>query len=347
MNKPYFIAEVGVNFYDTAKVENISPLEAAKRYIKEAKKAGADAVKFQAYKADTIVSKNSPAYWDLDEEPTKTQYDLFKRHDGFNKEEYQQLAEYCKKMDIGFMATPFDFESADFLEELMDIYKISSSDLSNLPFIRYIAKKGKPILLSVGAAFLSEIEEAVRVIKEEGVNDICLMHCVLSYPTKYEDANLNVIKTLRKVFPDLKVGYSDHTLPDETMSILTCAFLYGAEIIEKHFTLDKNLKGNDHYHAGDKIDIERAIRNFEKVCIASGRCEKRVLQCEEMARKQARRSIVVIKDMKKGERIFEKNVMFKRPGTGISPQDIDVLLGKAVNRDITADTVLTWDMFLE
>ena len=120
MNKPYFIAEVGVNFYDTAKVENISPLEAAKRYIKEAKKAGADAVKFQAYKADTIVSKNSPAYWDLDEEPTKTQYDLFKRHDGFNKEEYQQLAEYCKKMDIGFMATPFDFESADFLEELME-----------------------------------------------------------------------------------------------------------------------------------------------------------------------------------------------------------------------------------
>ena len=165
MKKPYLIAEVGVNFYDTARVENISPLEAAKKYIKAAKEAGVDAVKFQSYKADTIVSKNSPAYWDLSKEPTTTQHGLFKKHDGFNQEDYEELYHYCEEVGVDFMSTPFDYESADYLDKMVKIYKISSSDLSNLPFIRYIARKKKPIYLSVGAAYVSEIEEAVRAMK--------------------------------------------------------------------------------------------------------------------------------------------------------------------------------------
>ena len=344
MKKPYVIAEIGVNFYDTARVENISPLEAAKKYIDEAKKAGVDAVKFQSYKADTIVSKNSPAYWDLRKEPTKTQYDLFKKHDSFNQEEYLELFEYCKNIGVDFMSTPFDFYSADYLEEMVDLYKISSSDLSNLPFVRHIAKKGKPILLSVGASYMSEVEEAVRTIKEEGVKDICLMHCVLSYPTKIVDANLNVIKTLKKTFPDVKVGYSDHTVPDDTMSVLTCAFLYGAEIIEKHFTLDKNLPGNDHYHAGDPDDFKKAIKNIETVCLASGDYNKTVFECEKMARVQARRSIVLTKDLKKGDVISENNITFKRPGIGIGPKYLDIVVGRKIKEDVEADTLLTWDM---
>ena len=163
----------------------------------------------------------------------------------------------------------------------MKVYKISSSDLTNLPFIRHIAKKGKPIYLSVGAAYISEIEEAVRVMKEENCPEICLLHCVLSYPTKNKDANLNVIKTLKRVFPDLKVGYSDHTLPDETMTILSTAYLYGAEVIEKHFTLDKTLTGNDHYHAGNPEDFKKAIKNFERIIEISGDREKTVLECEK------------------------------------------------------------------
>ena len=227
---------------------------------------------------------------------------------------------------------------------LMDFYKISSSDLSNIPFIRHIARKGKPIYLSVGASYISEIEEAVRVMKEEGCPDICLLHCVLSYPTKNSDANLNMIKTLKRIFPDVRVGYSDYTLPDDTMTILTTAYLYGAEVIEKHFTLDKTLPGNDHYHAGDPEDFKKAISNFERVIEISGCEEKKVLDCELIPRREARRSLVLKRDMKAGEKITEEDVMAKRPGTGISPKYTDIVLGRCVNQDLKEDTVLTWDM---
>lgn len=341
---PYIIAEIGVNFYDTAKQKNITPLEAAKLYISEAKKAGIDAVKFQSYKADTIVSKNSPAYWDTTKEPTKTQYELFQKFDSFNEKEYRELCDYCKTVGIDFMSTPFDYASADYLDKMVDIFKISSSDLSNIPFLKYIAKKGKPIILSVGASYMSEVFEAVQAIQEEGCKDLTLLHCVLSYPTKNEDANLNVIKTLKRTFPDLKIGYSDHTLPDETMTILTTAYLYGAEVIEKHFTLDKTLKGNDHYHAGDPSDFKKALNNFNLIKTISGSDKKDVFACEQVPRKEARRSIIVIREMKQGEVITENDIMYKRPGKGISPKYVDVVLGRTLKVDCAEDTVLTWQM---
>lgn len=344
MKKPYLIAEIGVNFYDTARVEGITPMEAAKKYVLEAKKAGVDAAKFQSYKANTIVSKNSPGYWDFTKEPTPTQYGLFQKHDKFNREDYQEIADYCKEIGIDFISTPFDIESADYLDEMMKVYKISSSDLTNLPFIRHIAKKGKPIYLSVGAAYISEIEEAVRVMKEENCPEICLLHCVLSYPTKNKDANLNVIKTLKRVFPDLKVGYSDHTLPDETMTILSTAYLYGAEVIEKHFTLDKTLTGNDHYHAGDPEDFKKAIKNFERIIEISGDREKTVLECEKIPRREARRSLVLTRDLKQGETIKDTDIMAKRPGTGVSPKYTDIIVGRTIKKDLKEDTILTWDV---
>lgn len=344
MKKAYVIAEIGVNFYDTARVEGISPFEAAKQYIREAKSAGLDAVKFQSYKANTIVSKNSPAYWDTNEEPTKTQYELFQKFDHFNEKEYRELAEYCREIQIDFMSTPFDYAAVDYLAEIVDIFKISSSDLSNHPFIRYIAQKKKPIYLSVGASYLSEIEEAVRIIKEEGCPELCLMHCVLSYPCKYEDANLNMIKTLCKVFPGTKIGYSDHTLPDDNMTVLSTAYLSGAEVIEKHFTLDKTLKGNDHYHAGDPGDFKKAIENFALIRKISGQEEKTVLSCERIPRREARRSLVLTRNMKKGEVILKDDIMAKRPGTGISPQFTDIIIGREINCDACEDTILNWDM---
>ena len=344
MKKPYLIAEVGVNFYDTARVENITPMEAAKKYVAAAKDAGADAVKFQSYKADTIVSKNSPAYWDLTKEPTPTQHGLFQKHDKFNREDYQEIADYCKEVGIEFMSTPFDVESADYLDSMVNIYKISSSDLSNHPFIRHIAKKGKPVYLSVGASYISEVEEALRILKEENCPEICLLHCVLSYPTKNSDANLNVIKTLKRVFPDVKIGYSDHTVPDETMTILSTAYLYGAEIIEKHFTLDKTLPGNDHYHAGDPEDFKKAVRNFERIIEVSGSEEKTVFDCELVPRREARRSLVLTRDMKAGDVIAAEDIMAKRPGTGIGPKFTDIIIGRTVKEDVAEDSVLTWDM---
>ena len=343
MTKPYVIAEIGVNFYDTARVMGITPLEAAKLYIKKAKEVGIDAAKFQSYKADTIASKNSPSYWDLTKEPTTSQYELFKKLDGFNKEDYEELAAYSEEVGIDFMSTPFDYASADYLFDLVKVYKISSSDITNLPFLEYIAKKGKPIFLSVGASYLSEVDEALRTIFNTGNKDVCLFHCVLSYPTKNEDANLSVIKHLKKAFPSVRVGYSDHTLPDECMTILTTAYLYGAEVIEKHFTLDKTLQGNDHYHAGDPDDFRKAIANFSLIDQISGSSEKTVFDCEQVPRREARRSLVLTRDMKAGDVITANDLMAKRPGTGISPRYYEQVIGRTIVRDLLEDTILCLD----
>ena len=342
--RPFLIGEIGVNFYDIAKKENITPMDAAKLMIKEAKNAGIDAVKFQTYKAEKIASRNSPAYWDLDEEPTTSQFELFKKFDSFGSEEYRELAEYCREVGIMFLSTPFDFEAIDFLDDLMDVYKISSSDLTNIPFIKAIALKNKPIILSTGASTLKEIKEAVNAIEEVSNVDIGLMHCVLSYPTKDEDANLLMIKDIKEQFEGYDIGYSDHTKADDKMLILTTAYLYGANIIEKHFTLDKTLTGNDHYHAMDVEDVKTFNENIELINKIKGKKVKQPLVCESSSRKEARRSIVASKDIKKGEKITKDNITFKRPGTGISPSKVDEIIGMNANEDIAEDTLLTYEM---
>ena len=342
--KPFLIAEIGVNFYDIAEKEEISDMDAAKLMIIEAKKCGVDAVKFQSYKAETIASKNSPAYWDLSEEPTTSQYELFQKFDKFSKEEYRQLADFCKEIGIMFLSTPFDFESADYLDEFMDIYKISSSDITNIPFIQHIARKNKPILLSTGASTINEIKQAVKAIEEVSTVDIAIMHCVLSYPTDYRDANLLMIKDLAWNFPDYEIGYSDHTKPDRNMFVLTTAFCYGADIIEKHFTLDKSLKGNDHYHAMDPEDVMVFKTNIGFLSQLNGMKNKQPLICESSARREARRSIVITKDINEGETITREMLTFKRPGTGISPARIDEVIGRKAIKDIPEDTLLDFDM---
>lgn len=344
MSKPYIIAEMGVNFYDTARVMNISLIDAAKLYIDKAAEAGIDCAKFQSYKAGTIVSKNSPAYWDTTKEPTKTQYELFKKFDIFGETEYRELCEYTHSKGMDFTSTPFDYESADYLYDMVDFYKISSSDLSNLPFIRHIGSKGKPVYMSVGAAYLSEVDEAVRALKESGCRDIVLFHCVLSYPTDPKNANLRIIQTLKRDFPDVRVGFSDHVAPDENMMTLATAYMLGAQVIEKHFTLDKSLEGNDHYHAGDPEDFKKAIANFKWIDTVLGSGEKTVLDCEIIPRREARRSLVLTRDMKAGEVIAAKDIMAKRPGTGISPEYADIVTGREVKMDLKEDTILTWDM---
>lgn len=343
MKRPYVIAELGVNFYDTARVMGITPLEAAKLYIDKVKESGCDAAKFQSYKAGTIVSKNSPAYWDTTKETTKTQYELFQKFDHFNREDYEELARYCEEVGVDFCSTPFDYASADYLEPLMKFYKISSSDMTNAPFLRHIARKGKPILLSVGASYEHEIFQAVRTIEEAGCKDLTLLHCVLSYPTKNEDANLNMIRRLKELFPTHRIGYSDHTLPDPGMTILTTAAIFGAEVIEKHFTLDKTLPGNDHYHAGDPDDFRRARENFELLEVIDGNYFRNVLPCEEVPRREARRSLVLTRDLAEGEAIREGDLLAKRPGYGISPEYADLVIGRTVKHRMSEDDILTWE----
>ncbi len=344
MKGAYIIAEIGVNYYDIAQKENISIMDAAKLMIDGAVEAGCHAAKFQTYKAEKIASKNSPAYWDLGEEPTSSQYELFSKFDSFGEKEYKQLADYCRNKNIEFLSTPFDFDAADYLYELMPIYKISSSDITNFPFLRHIAKKGKPLILSTGAATLGEIESAVNAVKDEGNENVSLMHCILSYPTNYKDANLQMINHLKAVFPNMLIGFSDHTRPDESMLVLTTAYLYGAKIIEKHFTLDKMLKGNDHYHAMDISDCKKFISNLEMIEVINGEYLKKPLTCEAQSRKQARRSIVAAYNIPAGTTISKEMITYKRPGTGLPPGLAEYVIGRSAKVNIEEDSLFTWEM---
>lgn len=342
--RPFLIGEIGANFYDIAVKENISNMEAAKLMIREAKECGIDAVKFQSYKAESIALKDSPAYWDLSEEPTTSQFELFKKYDEFGEKEYSQLSEYCDEIGIMFLSTPFDFESVDYLDNLMSVYKVSSSDLTNIPFIQYIATKNKPILLSTGASTLNEIKQAVNAIEEVSNVKIAIMHSVLSYPTSYNDANLLMIKDLSENFSEYEVGYSDHTKPDENMLVLTNAFNYGANIIEKHFTLDKTLKGNDHYHSMDPDDVKIFRKSVGFSSKLNGKKNKQPLICESSARREARRSIVASKDIDVDQIITMEMLTFKRPGTGISPSRFNDIVGKKATCHIKKDSVIDYDM---
>lgn len=329
---PYVIAEAGVNHEGS--------MEIARRLISEAAEAGADAIKFQTYRAGTLASKDSPAYWDTSKEPAKSQYELFKRHDSFWKNEFEELKKCCDKAGIAFLSTPFDTESAAFLDDLMDVFKISSSDITNKPFIQYICDFKKPVLLSTGAAALSEIAEAVEWIEAKG-NDLALLHCVLNYPTTDENAALGMIPALRRIFPQHVTGYSDHTLPGD-MQMLELATILGATVLEKHFTHDKTLPGNDHYHAMDKNDLCRFYERIRRTLAAIGPLRVYALPAEAPARQYARRSLVTARPVAKGQRLTGADLTWKRPARGISPRNYEKVLGMAARHDLAEDTVLQW-----
>ncbi len=330
--RPYVIAEAGVNHEGS--------MDLAKRLIDEALEGGAQAIKFQTYKANTIASKDSPYYWDLNKESTRSQYELFQKYDKFWKKEYEKLAKYCESANIEFMSTPFDVESAKFLNDMMPVFKISSSDITNLPFIEFMCNFGKPIILSTGASYLWEIQEAVELIENKG-NDLCLMHCVLNYPTPNEHANLAMIKDISNNFSKAVTGYSDHTLP-ESMDTCLYAWILGAKIIEKHFTHDKKLPGNDHYHAMDKEDLKLFWKKVKHTELLLGQEKITSLPSEEPARRNARRSLVATCDIPAGTKINYNHLTWKRPAHGISPREINNVIGKKVLFDIKEDDILKW-----
>lgn len=334
------IAEIGVNYYDIARKDGITPMEAAKLMCLLARDAGVHAVKFQSYKAETLAVRNSPSYWDTSEEATTSQYELFKKFDSFGEPEYGELARYCNEIGIAFCSTAFDFESVDYLDPLQDVFKISSSDLTNLPFIEYQAAKGKPMILSVGAGDVEEISEAVQAIRSVSGEPLVLCHCVLEYPTPYEDAHLDRIRTLAQAFPGVIVGYSDHCKPDENYDVIKTAFSLGATVVEKHFTLDKNLAGNDHYHAMDPGDAKRIVEGVSFIEALRGDGSLEHLESERAARLNARRSIVSRRAIPAGAVVRRDDVTFKRPGTGISPKYLDAVIGAVALCDIAEDTVI-------
>jgi sialic acid synthase SpsE len=335
IRKPYVIAEAGVNHEGS--------MDLAKRLIDEAQEGGAHAIKFQTYKAETIASKDSPYYWDITKEPTRSQFELFKKYDKFWKKEYEELKKHCDKAGIEFMSTPFDAESAKFLNELMPLFKISSSDITNFPFIELQCSFNKPIILSTGAAHLWEVQEAVDIIERHG-NKLCLMHCVLNYPTPNKNANLGMIWDLKRKFPKHVPGYSDHTLP-QSMEVVHSSVLLGATVIEKHFTHDKKLPGNDHYHAMDKEDLKEFWRRWNFTGELLGSFKLTSLADEEPARKNARRSLVAAKNIPEGKTIEESDLTWKRPAHGVSPKFMKEVIGKKAAKAITEDEVIKWNMF--
>ncbi len=331
---PYIIAEIGVNHGGS--------LEKARELIRIAREGGADAVKFQTYKAETLASRNSPAYWDRSKEPTASQYELFKKYDALNSKDYEKLAQYCADLKIDFLSTPFDLQAVDNLAPLMPCIKIASADITNIPLLRKVAATGKPVILSTGASTLAEIERAVNELERFGCTALALLHCILNYPTEYPHANLNMIEGLRQAFPDYIIGYSDHTLPDPAMVILTASYLKGARIIEKHFTHDKSLPGNDHYHAMDIDDLKQFRKNIITLRAAEGLTEKAPLPSEAPARENARRSIVLARSVAKGETLCAGAMVCKRPAAGISPIHWDDVVGRKAQKDMAADEILQW-----
>lgn len=331
----YLIAEAGVN--------HEGDITVAKEMVRQAALAGADAIKFQTYKAEKLAVKKSPAYWNTKKETSLSQYELFRKFDSFGEKEYIELATACREVNIDFLSTPFDIDAANFLNPLSDAFKIASADINNYPLLKHIAKFNKPIILSTGASTLGEIEEAVKTIKEQGNNLIALLHCILSYPTDYENANLNMIEHLLNTFPDRVIGYSDHTLPDPSMLVLTTAYMKGAKIIEKHFTLTKFKTGNDHYHAMNPDDIIKFNNNLKLLKQIGGLYYKQPVDIESAAIQYARRSLVANKKIIKNTVITEDMLTWKRPGTGISPNFIDKVIGMISIKDIEEDEIIQWD----
>lgn len=334
MRKIKVIAEFGVNHNGS--------LERAKEGIIAAAKAGADAIKFQTYTADELVVKGTPKFWKSEGgDVGKDQYEAYKALGGFPYEHYPELMKCCEENGIEFMSTPFSFEAADKLNAMgMKAFKVASSDMSCLPFLRYLAKFDKPIYLSTGASTLDEIYEAVSAIRSVGNHKIIILHCTLCYPTKPEDANLAVIQTLKQVFPGVTVGISDHTMGPGSAVI---AAAMGADVIEKHFTVDKTLPDSaDHWLSVDPEELKALVEGCRFVETLAGSSEKRILPCEEETRKYDKRSIVSQNEILKGDKIRSEDLTYKRPGTGIWPKFVDQVIGKTALVDIPADTILTW-----
>lgn len=333
---PYVIAEIGVNHEGS--------LAQAKRLVELAHEGGAHAAKFQSYKAETLASRHSPAYWDTSKEPTLNQFELFKRYDAFGADEYRALAVHCERVGIQFLSTPFDAAAVEFLNPLMPCFKVASADLTNVPMLRQIGRLQKPVLLSTGASTLAEAAMAVAELEAAGCPAIALLHCVLNYPTLDEQAHLGMIDGLRRAFPGHVLGYSDHTVPDIGLTALSTAYLLGARILEKHFTHDKTLPGNDHYHAMDVHELAAFTRQMAKIrTLIGAERHKAPLASEAPARAHARRSLVVTRALAAGHVLTPDDLMPKRPGTGISPLHWDDVIGRRVARALEPDAILRWE----
>jgi N-acetylneuraminate synthase/N,N'-diacetyllegionaminate synthase len=330
-NYPCFvIAEAGVN--------HNGKVELAQRLIDAAAFAGADAVKFQTFKASRLVAPYAPkAEYQLKTTPAnQSQYQMLRSLE-LSNEAHRELASYCSQKGIIFLSTPFDEQSCDLLEDIgVAAYKIPSGELNNLPFLRYVAEKGKPMIVSTGMACLGEVESALNAIEETGNKEVIPLHCVSNYPAEPRDINLRAMQTMANAF-DLPVGYSDHSLG---LEVSFAAVALGASVIEKHLTLNRSLSGPDHPSSIEPYELANLVLGIRKVesCLGNGR--KRPATCEASTAAMSRKSLVAARDILSGEKVTDDMITAMRPGTGLPPSMKIYLMGRTAKVNITAGSLM-------
>ncbi len=319
--------------------------ERAMALIRTAAEGGASAIKFQTYSAEEISTRTAPRYWDpkLDTDDGGSQYDMFKKVDHLPKEAYAEMKAYASELGIAFSSSPFGMESAAFLIELdVDFFKIASAELIYHDMIRACAETSKPIIMSTGTATIGEIEEAMEVCRDAGNDRVALQHCILSYPCRDEDANLVKMLKLAEVFPEVPVGYSDHTLGTR---IPLAAVAMGARSIEKHYTVDKSLPDSpDHGLSLSADELAGFMSDVRAIEAARGTYVNGPYPAERKAWMYARKSLAAARDIEAGSVITREMLTVKRPGTGIYARFTDVVVGRTARVDICEDTTITWDM---
>lgn len=323
-DKVFLIAEAGVN--------HEGHIERAYELIDSAAMAGADAIKFQWYSAKKLASRYAESYWDTSKEKEKSQIDLFSRYDSFDLEDYTLLKERCDQSNIEFMLTVFDVGLVCEASPLVERWKIASADITFVRLLRSIASTKKPVILSTGASSISEIKNAVRQLENAGCDDLTLLHCVLNYPTNDKDMHLYRIRELKRYFPHCKVGFSDHTVPSNNCDQLLIAALAGARVLETHYTYNKSLPGNDHYHSCDASDIQLFRDREAEIRQWFGNpanYESTLLEGQIAARENARRGLYFTADCAAGQVLEAADLMELRPVKGaISADKIDLCIGK-------------------
>ena len=326
----YIIAEAGVNHNGS--------LELAKNLVDKAKEAGADCVKFQTFIASQIVSKNAVKadYQKKQTANSESQHEMLKKLE-LSFDDFIDLHNYCKQIDIEFLSTAFDFESIDFLNQLgMQVWKIPSGEITNLPYLIKIAKLNKKVILSTGMSTMREIEDAVNILKDHGASELIILHCTTEYPTPYEDVNLNAMLAIKEKF-GYEVGYSDHTMGIE---VPIAAVALGAKVIEKHFTLDRTMDGPDHKASLEPSELKTMVDAIRNIELSMGTGIKEPADSEKKNIAIARKSIVANRSIKKGDILTETNLTVKRPGDGISPMKWFEIIGTKAIRDFEEDELI-------
>jgi N-acetylneuraminate synthase len=333
MSRVFIIAEAGVNHNGS--------LDLALQLVDTAKASGADAVKFQTFRADLLATRfaQKAPYQERTTANEESQFEMLQRLQ-LDASAHRRLIDHCRQVGIQFLSSPFDMESVDLLTEMnVALYKVPSGEITNLPLLQHLASKGRPLILSTGMSTLGEVEEAVHALQAAGATQLTLLHCVTEYPAPYAEVNLHAMQTLKTAF-GLPVGYSDHT---PGIEIAIAAVALGAEVIEKHFTLDRSLPGPDHSASLEPVELKQMVTAIRNVEAALGTGIKAPAPCELPNRLVARKSVVAASSLPKGHQLATGDLEIKRPGNGLAPKLLPALIGRTLHVSVDKDEIIHWD----